>query len=80
MKYRKPIFVITIPLSEFANDEVNIVSQLQKNIGKQLREDYYVIISISPIDKIEFNVFNNQDVDDINYEELEKLILKGHNH
>ena len=80
MKYRKPIFVITIPLSEVTNDEVNIVSQLQKNIGKQLREDYHVIINISPVDKIEFHVFNNQDVDDINYEELKKLILKGYNH
>ena len=80
MKYRKPIFLVTIPLSDVINNEVDIVSQLQKSVEKQLGKDYYVIISISPVDKIEFQLFNNQDVYDINYEELKKLILKRHNH
>ena len=79
MKNRKPIFVVNIPLKDMP-EEVNIASQFQKSIEEKIGEDYYVLISISPIDKIEFQLFNNQDVDDINYEELKKLILKGYNY
>ena len=66
----KPIFIVRLP-QDFEFDKYQ---EIQKSLKRYLKE-YYVLSVVSDIAEPKFELFNCVDMPEINFKELEELIL-----
>lgn len=71
----KPIFVIQMPF-EYINEtsmSVDEFAKLQRALEKKM-PDYYVLLMTCNCEKIEYKVFYEKDITDIQFEDLKRIV------
>lgn len=71
----KPIFVMRIPVSALDEMGADKLSQISKDLQKQL-DDYHVLLMVdNRVDTAKFECFNVEHLDTITVAEMKELII-----